>query len=283
MARPAPSIDRTVAVLNFLAAHPEEAFTLSELCRRVGITKATAHAMLNALADAGYLLRHPSDKTFTLGPALIAVGSAAAARRMEVVEYARDEMRRLAGALGVQVVATTAMGDEIVVLAREGAAEPFRVTLDVGQRLPLVPPIGTVFVAWLPPTEIDRWLRRAGRDVTDDRLDRYRAAVDAVRRRGWSVGVEVPGALASGTRLEELAHDESLLLELEKAQTYRLSHISAPVFGPDGSVVLALVLLGFPGLLRAEEVPELAERLVAAALTVTKSIHGRAPDSEGVG
>ena len=283
MARPAPSIDRTVAILNFLAAHPDDAFTLSELCRRLSITKATAHAMLNALADAGYLLRHPTDKTFTLGPALIAVGSAAAARRMEVVDYARDEMRRLAGELRVQVVATTAMGEEIVVLAREGEAEPFRVTLDVGQRLPLVPPIGTVFVAWSPPGEIDRWLRRGGREVTDAQRDRYRAAVEAVRRRGWSVGVEVPGAMASGTRLEELAHDEYLLLELEKAQTYRLSHISAPVFGPDGTVVLALNLLGFPGLLRAEQVPELADRLVTAALTVTKSIHGRAPDSEGAG
>ena len=283
MARPAPSIDRTVAILNFLAAHPDDAFTLSELCRRVGITKATAHAMLNALADAGYLLRHPTDKTFTLGPALIAVGSAAAARRMEVVDYAREEMARLADALRVQVVATTAMGEEIVVLAREGTAEPFRVTLDVGQRLPLVPPIGTVFVAWSPPSEIDRWLRRAGKDVAAAQLDRYRAAVEAVRRRGWSVGVEVPVPLASGTLLEELAHDEYLLLELEKAQTYRLSHISAPVFGPDGSVVLALNLLGFPGLLRAEQVPELADRLVAAALTVTKSIHGRAPDSGGIG
>ena len=282
MARPAPSIDRTVAILNFLAAHPDDAFTLSELCRRVGITKATAHAMLNALADAGYLLRHPTDKTFTLGPALIAVGSAAAARRMEVVDYAREEMRRLADALRVQVVATIAMGEEIVVLAREGTAEPFRVTLDVGQRLPLVPPIGTVFVAWSPPSEIDRWLRRAGKDVTVAQVDRYRAAVDAVRRRGWSVGVEVPVPLASETLLEELAHDEYLLLELEKAHTYRLSHISAPVFGPDGSVVLALNLLGFPGLLRAEQVPELADRLVAAALTVTKSIHGRAPDSGGI-
>ena len=52
MARPAPAVERTVATLNFLAAHPDEPFTLSELSRRLDITKATAHTMLNAIASS---------------------------------------------------------------------------------------------------------------------------------------------------------------------------------------------------------------------------------------
>jgi DNA-binding IclR family transcriptional regulator len=287
MARPNPAVERTVAILDFLAAHPDEPFTLSELARRLAITKATAHTMLNALADAGYLLRHPTQKTFTLGPALIAIGSAAASRRMEVVDYARDEMKRLADELQLQVMASAAMGEEIVMLARAGAAGPFRLTMDVGQRIPLVPPLGTVFVAWSPQEEIDRWLRRVGAGTPEAELDRYRAAVDVVRRRGWSLGLEAAVPLhdalerdASGL-LAELARGEYLLLELERAASYRLSHVAAPVFGPDGSVVLALTLIGFPGRLDADAVPELAERLVASALVVTKAIHGRAPDAGG--
>lgn len=292
MARPSPSVERTVAVLDFLAAHPDEAFTLSELCRRVDLTKATGHAMLNALAEAGYLLRHPSDKTFTLGPALIAIGSAAAARRMQVVDHAREEMRRLAADLGVQVLASAAMGDEIVMLGRSGEPEPFGVSVQVGQRLPLVPPLGTVFVAWSGPDEIDRWLRRVGAGTPAADLDRYRAAVDAVRRRGWSVGLDPETRVRLGAALEgeaaavealldQLGHQEYSLLELERAASYRLSHIAAPVFGPDGEVVLALTLIGFRGELDAGRIPALGERLQAAALAVTKSIHGRAPDGGG--
>ena len=71
MARPAPGADRVVRVLDFLAAHPDDRFTLSELARRLELNKATAHALLVTLTDSGYLLRHPTDMTYSLGPALI--------------------------------------------------------------------------------------------------------------------------------------------------------------------------------------------------------------------
>src|SRR5207244_378633 len=49
VARPAPGADRVVRVLDFLAAHPDEPFTLSELARRLELNKATAHALLVTL------------------------------------------------------------------------------------------------------------------------------------------------------------------------------------------------------------------------------------------
>ena len=190
MARPAPAIGRTVALLNFLTAHPDETFSLSELARRLDINKATAHAMLLTLTDAGYLLRHPATKSFTLGPALISVGNAAAGRQFEVVDYARDEMRRVSDELGVQCVASATIGEEIVLLGRSGDPEPLGLSVQVGQRLPLVPPLGTVFLAWSGADEIDRWLRHLGPGAADEQLARYRHAVAAVRRRGYSIGLD---------------------------------------------------------------------------------------------
>src|SRR4029450_12633950 len=64
MARPAPGADRSVAVLELLANHPEERFTLSEGARRCDLNKATAHALLSALADHGVLLRHPAAQRY---------------------------------------------------------------------------------------------------------------------------------------------------------------------------------------------------------------------------
>jgi DNA-binding IclR family transcriptional regulator len=304
VARPAPAIGRTIALLNFLTAHPDERFSLSELARRLDMNKATAHAMLLALTEAGYLLRHPATKSFTLGPALISVGNAAAGRQFEVVDYARDEMRRLSDELGVQCVASAAIGEEIVLLGRSGDPEPLGLSVQVGQRLPLVPPLGTVFLAWSGPDEIDRWLRHLGPGAADEQLARYRRAVAAVRRRGYSMGLDSSRAHTpprpSGTSarkdkgprplrdaavqvVAEVPHEEYILLELEKSASYRLSHIAAPVFGADGSVALALTLMGFRHQLTAEQVPQHAERLRVATRTVTEAVHGRGPSERKKG
>jgi DNA-binding IclR family transcriptional regulator len=285
VARPAPSVDRTVALLNFLAGHPDEPWSLSELARRLELNKATAHAMLATLADAGYLLRHPVDKTFTLGPAVIAVGNAAAARQYEVVDFARGEMQALADELSARCIASAAIGEEIVFLAASGDPQPFGVHVQIGQRVPLVPPLGTVFVAWSSPEEIDQWLRRLGPNATEKELRRYRDAVETVRERGYSLGLEVPAARGLISRggdrksaVSELGHNEYVLLELEHSASYKLSHVAAPVFGPDGAVALSLNLMGFRHELRAEQVPDLAARLTEATGRVTKAIHGQASE-----
>jgi DNA-binding IclR family transcriptional regulator len=284
-----PSVDRVVAVVELLASQPDRGFSLSEVCRRLDLNKATAHALLSSLTERAWLLRHPGDKTFRLGPGLIAVAGAAAARQLELVDYARAEMGRLADELGVQCVASAVRGDDIVLLAVAGTAPPLGVHVHPGQRVPLTPPIGTVFLAWSSPAEIERWLRRLGPDAGDADLARYRQAVESVRRRGYALSLEADaralleraisegGDRPLGEVLAELGRQDYLLLDLEPAHSYRLSLVAAPVFGADGSVVLALTLFDLPAQLPADEVPRLADRLVDAATTVTKAIGGRLP------
>jgi DNA-binding IclR family transcriptional regulator len=272
MARPAPSTDRVVTLLEFLATEPERGFSLSELGRRLTMSKATLHAMTAALTDAGWLLRHPSDKSFRLGPALIGIGQAAAARELAVVEYARDEMQRLADSLGARCMASTVIGQEIVMLATAGQARPFGLHLQVGQRLPLVPPLGTVFLAWASDDEIDAWVARGG----------SRDTLDTVRGRGYSLGLDpVAAHLTSAESFEQVVRTmpvgEYLVRDLDPKASYALSHIAAPVFGADGRVALALTLVEFRGALTAGEVGEVASQLLDATRTVTKSVHGRVP------
>lgn len=288
MARPAPATERTVAIVEFLAARPDRGFTLSELARHLGLNKATAHATLNALVTAGWLLRHPADKTYRLGPALVTVGAAAAARERTLIDFADAEMHRLADELGLQCVASAVIGDEIVILARAGRPATLEVTVPVGQRLPLVPPLGTVFVAWSGPDEIDAWLRRVGPATEPGRLDRYRDALAAVRARGYSIALDAAARahLARSLRhhedvaavIEKLGHEEYVLAELDRATSYNVSLLAAPVFDADGRVVLALTLFGFAGELQADQIPHYGERLRAAADTITRAVRGRAPE-----
>jgi DNA-binding IclR family transcriptional regulator len=252
------------------------------------MNKATAHAMVAALTDAGYLLRHPVERTYTLGPALVAVGNAAAARRFEVVDYARDEMRAAAEELDVQCVAAAALGDEMVILGTAGDA-PLGGGVRVGDRVPLVPPLGTVYMAWSDPAEIDRWLRRLGPATTDEELERYRRTVSTARARGYSVALEPEARLRLARALrdhddvdavvEDLGHEEYNLLELDRTTSYRVSVMTAPVFDAEGHVALTLNLVGFRSPLPGAQVPAVGERLREAGLRVTRTIHGRVPDA----
>ncbi len=282
------SAERIVDVVEFLGSNPDRDFTLSELCRKLELSKATAHALLATLTERAWVVRHPRDKTYRLGPALTTIAGAAGARQLEVVDYARDEMQELAKDLNVQCVASAVLGDDIVLLAVIGSARPLSVHVQAGQRIPLAPPLGTVFMAWAGPTRIDRWLRKLGPNATEAQLAGYQAAVDRVRQRGYSLSLEVDArallerAIADGDRplsevLEELGQQEYLLVDLQPHQSYRLSMLAAPVFGADASVQLALSLFDLPPTVTAEEVPRLGERLVQATTAVTKAIGGREP------
>ena len=58
-------------VIELLAAATEDRLRFSDVVRELGLTQATAHAILTTLSDRGWINRDPIDKTFSLGPAVI--------------------------------------------------------------------------------------------------------------------------------------------------------------------------------------------------------------------
>jgi DNA-binding IclR family transcriptional regulator len=162
------------------------------------------------------------------------------------------------------------------------------VSVHVGQRVPLAPPLGAVFVAW---GDAQPWLARA------EDPDRMRAVLDGVRARGYSIALEAEARRGLWSALDhladtpadaglrgtvddlvvELGHGEYQVQELDRAQTYDVSMVAAPVFGTAGEVVLALTLVGFPAGLSAEQIAAHGERLRDVGLVVTKRSNGRVP------
>jgi DNA-binding IclR family transcriptional regulator len=286
MARRAPAVERAIAVLNLLAAHPQQRYTLSEIARDLKLNKATLHAILGALTETGYLVREPAAKSYALGPALVALGNSAVST-FPAAECAVPEMQALSDELGLDCVASAAIADEIVILARAGIPRPFGVYIQAGQRLPLAPPLGAVFVAWSEDDVIERWLSRLGQPAKKATVDHFRRAVEAVRARGYSVGLEgsrrprrARTATTGGSLEEEVRGvqlEEYALIDIDPKEMYFVNHIGAPAFGPDGEVAVALFLIGFTGTVSGGEVERDANRLLQAAARVTKEIQGRAP------
>src|SRR5262245_58621931 len=125
MARPAPAATRALAILDLLAANPDDVFTLAELGKRLDLSAGSAHAIVNAMAEAGYLVRHPTNRSYSLGPAVVAIGNAALDRH-PVIAAARDEMKRLADDFDAECMASMPVGDEIVIVGRAGRPHPHR-------------------------------------------------------------------------------------------------------------------------------------------------------------
>ena len=283
MVRPAPATVRTVALLDFFAAHAGQPFTLSELARSLDVNMASLLAILTALTDAGYVVRHPRHKTYALGPALVGVGQAALAQHT-ALDAARAGLHSLAAELGTECVASVAVGDEMVMVATEGVAPAGARDIRVGHRVPMIPPLGSVFHAWAAPDAVERWLAR-----DPDGRARHLHLLDVVRERGYSLGVgtEEGGRLldaldaAAGpariaTLAAEMAADYSVV-DLDPDASYTVSAIAAPVFDADQRVALAFTVNGFGRALPAADVVARADRVVAMARAITKRIHGQPP------
>ncbi|GCD93270.1 IclR family transcriptional regulator [Embleya hyalina] len=297
MVRPALAAGRAVEILNFFAAHPGQAYTLSELHTALGINLASALAVLQALEDGGYLVRHPRRKTYELGPAPIALGDAAL-RGNRAVDLARAELRSLAGEFDTELVASVAIGDEVVILAVEGRPQLASADVRVGQRLRMVPPLGQVFHAWSPPAEVDAWLDRLDERVRGTARIHLPATLGAVRERGYSITLDSPTRTRIGDTLERMAEhpreapllrdrlaelvaalgeEEYELIAVDPDTTYDISTLVAPVFDAAGRVAVALTLNGLKAV-TGRRVGDYGERLGAVARLVTRRSGGRAPE-----
>jgi DNA-binding IclR family transcriptional regulator len=292
----ARSAARAIAVLDHFTTHPGRPFTLSELSAVLGLSPSSLTSVLQALSDAGYLIRHPRHKTYELGPALVAVGHAARARH-PVVDLARPELAALAEGFDADCLGSVLSADEILVLVVEGRASRRTRGVTVGQRVPLVPPFGEVWLAYGEPDMITRWLNRGlrgeqEREDLSETEQRMQEALRQVRARGYAVNLYTeqldavhkavvrthPERDEVSARLRDIAatFGKYELLDANPESTYDPEMIIAPVFGPDGSVTFAITLTGLRPC-TGSEIERMAAEVVETGLRLTRAINGRVP------
>lgn len=295
--KPAPAVVRAAEVLNYLTVNPRSGFTQSELSRATDVSPASMASILLALTEAGFLLRHPNHKTFELGPALVALGYAASITH-PVVELARPVMGELA-ALGTECIGSAVVGNEIVNLAVEGRVSARTRELRIGQRIPLVPPYGHVFLAWSAPARVSHWVARLGTSEASQRRAGLERSLQFVRDSGFAVALDNDKVTAVQRLVQQTAdqpgnsaiHDELIRLIPEQAEDYILTsidadrdylvnNIAAPVFGPGAAVIYALTIHGI-GRKTGAEVLEIGQHLGDICRTLTRELGGRAPQQEG--
>ncbi len=286
-------MERAVQILDFLTIHPGRAFTLSELSRRLRISHATAHAILTTLTDRALLRRDPDSNEYSLGPSLIPMG-AVAERGFPALAHAKREAERLAEEFDAECALVLPTGEELLIVGHAGIAGQLSIGAYEGWRGPLAPPLGSIVLAWSSDRAIETWLGRLGPELTRTERDHYRAAVAAVRRRGYAVGLRVPrlvdlveiyanadlftlqGRREITAALAALAHDDDYLPATDELSAdAELRSVTAPVFGPDTTLLLAIALMLEHH--RARDLPVLSRAVLRAAARVMAAIDGRQP------
>jgi DNA-binding IclR family transcriptional regulator len=289
--RASPPTARVVAVLDFLARHPHDGFGLSELARRVDLSKPTCLGIVTTLVDAGYLVRDPQQKTYRLGPRLIALGHTAQ-EALRVNPSAREELRRLSTAFHTTAALAAVVDDRITLLELVGP-QGHDVGVKVGQSYPFAPPVGLMFVLW-DDDALRGWLAKESTiplRTDSDRLDRV---ILDCRESGYLVERMTPGgrrlyAMMAGMSstlpdelralLGELISDigERVYLRSEAAggrQRHDISVISAPVFDHHHRQVM-VVSLQIGRALTDAEIARHAVGLTRTANALTEQLAGR--------
>jgi DNA-binding IclR family transcriptional regulator len=199
---------------------------LAEVTRRLGVNKSTCYSMLQALTEVGWLLRDPFTKTYRLGPALVAIGRAAASG-FPALDFVRPAMVELSRSEGSHCVALAVAPDHVTVVDQVRDVRAVGAPIGHGY-IPLRPPFGAAVAAWSRPPAAERWLGLA----PDGTAERYAAALEVVRRRGYVVelaepswtpptqGVSLPDVVE---QLARLLPPEILPLELEPSRAYAVS------------------------------------------------------------
>ncbi len=290
-------------ILDYLAARPQERFGVSELARRIGLSKPTCLGIVTSLADAGYLVRDAADKTYRLGPSLIALGHKAQ-ESMRVSPAAREELRRLSARFGVTAALSGVIDDRITLLdlvAPTGA----RPGVEVGQSYPFAPPVGLMFVLWDDEAERN-WLAKEPTIPLRTHSDRLNRVIARCREDGYLVERLTPGgrrlySLMAGMSstlpdelralLGELVSDigERVYLRDENENGGKrrgarsdISVISAPVFDHyQRQVMVASMHIGKS--LTDNEIVERARAVVATADAVSAQLGGVKPRSRSGG
>lgn len=189
----APTVRKAFQILELVSANASM-LTLSDISRRLDISKSTVHGIAAALEEVGALVRDPATRRYAPGMTLYEMGLAAHSR-IDLKDVARPHMEELAGRTQESVFLGTRSGEHVLVLDIVESAQELKITSPVGTRIPLL--AGATGKAFLSAMSEERALgilrsRRltayTHRTITDP--ERYVDEIREARRRGYALDDE---------------------------------------------------------------------------------------------
>lgn len=246
------ALTNAVRVLRCFSPQEHE-LRLTEISRRVGLSKSTTHHIVSLLVEERLLCRDPSSGKYRLGLGLIELG-ALALSHVGLGSLPPAVMTELGRQTGETVLLGVLDDYEVVYVHRVESPHILRVSHAGHPRAPAhCTATGKVLLAWRPAADIERVTRRGLPACTERTLtdpEQFRQHLAAVRRRGYAV------------------------CDHERVPWTRA--VAAPVRDATGAVVAALTVAGPSQRLARAQLPALATLVMDAAARLSQQVAARA-------
>ena len=193
---------KTVRVLEALAQH-NGAMTLKRIAAEVGIVKSSTFRILFTLKELGYV-----EQDVENGPYHLTARTVLLVRKpvglVRLTAIVRPHLMRLRDRVHESVWLAQRRGRRVVLVDGAEAGHPLRLSFDIGDECPPhATALGKAVAAFVPPPELDLWVRAALPKFTPKTLAgiaRIKQELGDVRRLGYALNDEetVPGAFLAG-------------------------------------------------------------------------------------
>lgn len=204
------SVGSALDVLECFATDGE--LGVSDIARRLGVAKSTAHRLLQTLASRGFVEQDAHSGQYRLGIHVYELGSLALARNA-LRHAALPFLRQVATATGLTVNLAVHDGPDVVFVERIENSDGVRILGHFGRRLPAhTTSSGKAIAAWNPSADASR--RRAGFPPRVSRTVRTEAdwdrCLETVRKVGYAVSHSESFDGASSVAVPVMSHRQSV-------------------------------------------------------------------------
>jgi flavin reductase (DIM6/NTAB) family NADH-FMN oxidoreductase RutF len=220
---------------------------------------------------------------------------------VRLAEVARSDTERLARNIGCDISVLVAVDDDEVTTALSAFGGGAEMQESLGERIPLMPPLGEAYVAFQPPEVGEEWVARASSGDEEVRA-KYRRRLTDVKDRGYAISVvfadspftyeDVKAAMreyAAGgltparERAVRAVFSQAFpffeTVDIDDGETYGLGSIVVPVLGPEGNAVMVLrarqLPQGVPGSVARRWVAQMRSAAASVADQLGRGSHAR--------
>ena len=248
--KPNQSLEKALGLLKSLSDH--DGLTLTELSEKSALPPSTTHRLLSTLAGHDLVTIDEPSQKWSIGIEALRIGMAFQ-RRNNILLAGRPVMTDLMEATGETVNMAMLDGFEVVFVSQVECHEPIRAFFGIGQRRAShASGIGKALLAEMSAERIAPFLRSKSlarftpATITDP--EALRAELATIRQRGWSIDDEEANA---GMRC-----------------------VAAPIFNAFGEARAGISLSGPSARLTPDSLPDLGQKVRAAADRITNLIGG---------
>lgn len=243
------SLERGLRVIEVTAASGGSA-SLAEIARATALPRSTAHHLVRALVELGYLAQQRSAGPYLLGPRLFRLVEPPFTAD-QLADLARDSLETLGRRTGHGSSLGVLRDGVVTIVAKREGEGPVRVVQEVGAQRPVhCSAVGKVLVAWLPPRELEALLR----SVQFERRTSHTITSAAAFRR------ELGRVRSRGVALDNEEHFEGIRC------------LAAPVRDHRGAVRAALCVIGPSHQFQRRHVPRIREDALAVAAALSQRL-----------